>query len=118
MQPYRESDNELLVIDTRLSTLEKKVEVITAWRRFAFFLGVALVATSGFAIFAGDRLRRSVPDDGCVDEVKQSRVLSFQHPQGTDVIEGAMVRCSHPRQRGQRPYTYENGSMTLECYCR
>lgn len=112
--PYRLSENESIIIDSRLSALESKAGATTAWRRVGI---VAFLAVVAFQALFFAKIRHAENAEGCQDQVKIGRVLSFNHPSGTDTIETVTVKCDSPRQRG-KIVSYGEGSMTLQCTCQ
>jgi hypothetical protein len=112
--PYRLSENESIVIDSRLSALESKAGVAVAWRRVGLVGFLAVVAFQGL-FFA--KLHHAETQEGCIDEVKMGRILAFDHPESTDVIETVTMKCDNPRQRG-RIVSHGEGTMTIQCVCQ
>lgn len=112
--PYRLSENESIVIDSRLSALETKAGVAVAWRRIGL---AAFLAVLAFQVLFFVKVHRGASAEGCQDEVKMGRVLGFQHPSGTDVIETVTLKCDNPRQRG-RIVSHGEETMTIQCSCQ
>ncbi len=104
MDPFRSNERDD-VTETRLSELERKAEVATAWRKIAYLL-IALVGLN-VAFAAAAELRAG---NGCRDEVRSQRV---------DASGRAVVECAHPRQRVTvSPYTSYKESFVVECRCQ
>lgn len=102
MDPYRNlSEDEKIIIDSRLSTLEKALESRRAWGKIAVLIVGILILVVGLLV----ELRKSREERAtCVDEVK---VLT----------DKGIVRCDHPRQRG-RVVDVFSSTLKYECTCQ
>lgn len=112
--PFRLSENESVILDSRLSTLESKASIAIAWRRLAVVGFVVMIAFQ--ALFFA-KLHHSESSEGCIDEVKMGRVLRFQHPDSSDIIETITLKCDNPRQRS-RILSHNEETVTLQCVCQ
>lgn len=110
--PYRFTENESIIIDTRISALETQVKSVTTWRRLAIAFAVLAVATCSYAFYAGGHANAEQP---CRDEVLVVSEGLWSH--------SAVATCSHSKHRSEVSQTTtgvnnNNHETSVHCVCR
>ncbi len=100
MDPYRLSENESIIIDTRISALEEQTKSVVTWRRLAIALSIVTSLVCVYACYT-DRAP-------CRDEVVllSNGILS----------SNSKASCSHAKHTGT--VSNSNGHTMIYCACR
>lgn len=104
--PFRDSENERIIIDSRLSALEEKAAGRTMWRRIGLLFGVISAVAHLVTLYY---LRKPAEPAACHDVVKTVEISAFSRH--------ADVTCDHPRQKGTL-VAHTNREITLQCMCQ
>ena len=104
--PFRHSENEQIIIDSRLSTLEKKAASQTAWRRVGILTCLAFAVLHAVVLL---NVRRPTEPAACHDTVKTVAIGVFK--------SDAEVSCNHPSHRGTL-VEHTHWATTLQCVCQ
>jgi hypothetical protein len=101
---YRDTENESIIVETRLASLEDKVATVTMWRRFGI-IAFMLITVAVFVLYY---LQGSRVTGLCHDEVKTQPTK-----------DNVAVVCSHPKhQAGLSPYSHREDMIVVECRCK
>ncbi len=109
--PYRLSENESIIIDTRISDLETQMKGARAWKTFALILSGFMIL-SGFIAYGSHRVSES--KSTCHDEVKVTSP-EYWRINGS-AVTSVGVACTHPRQRGAI-VSSAGDAITFACTC-
>lgn len=102
--PYRLSENESIIVDTRLNTLERQTESLTMWRWITFTIAIISILACGYSIGT----QKTVKDTPCLDELKIVTRGTF-----SNTVE---TTCSHPKHRSTVSET--SWKSTVHCVCQ
>jgi hypothetical protein len=107
----RQSENESIIVDTRLSALETNMMNAWTWKVFAFILA-GVLTLDAVVSFASYRVSESKVT--CRDEVK---VTSSERQKMNETgVTTVGVACTHSRQTGKIVSATE-GVITFTCTC-
>lgn len=110
--PFRLSENESIIIDTRISALEEGMSNARTWKVFAFILIGVLMLDVAVSIAS---YRVSENKATCHDELK---VTSPEHWKlNGSAVTSVGVACTHSRQRGTI-VSSTGEALTYACTCR
>lgn len=103
--PYRVSENESIIIDTRLSALEEDTKSVVTWRRLASALFFVVVAVITWALYKGKS--RTVAETTCQDEVLLVSTGVWSNT--------TAAKCSHPDH--DSAITLREHDVIIRCSC-
>ena len=103
--PYRLSENDVIIIDTRLSALEEQTKSVTAWRRLAVVM-TALTITAFAIAYVG---KTSAAARACLDETIILGTSGFS--------SSAKASCSHP-DHDSTVTSHDQHDVMIHCVCR
>lgn len=102
----RHFEDDLIIIDSRLSTLEEKASSQTMWRRIGIIFSVISIAAHLVTLYV---LKKPVEPTACHDSVKTVGTSAFKSK--------ADLSCDHPKHKGTL-VSHTSWEMTLQCICQ
>ena len=104
--PYRLSENESIIIDTRISALEGQVKSVVTWRRLAIAFAALAVSTCSYAFYAAKHANTEQP---CRDEILLVSEGLWTHT--------TVATCSHSKHHSEVSQKTAN-ETSVHCTCR
>lgn len=107
MDPYRNTENESIIIDARLNALESQTEKLRAWKLVAGMLGGCV---SLLLVYSGYTSLHKVGEQPCRDEVHIVSIGGFSSK--------ADSSCSHTKHHSTLTKDTHYDETTVHCVCQ